>query len=75
MRFVNFGETTVDRTIQIENSDPVIFSIRPRVCAVGECLCEEEQGTWWTPVSCPNIRLRVLNIRRCCIDRFMAAGY
>ena len=75
MWFVNLGETAIDRTIQIENSDPVVFSICPRVCAVGECLCKEEQRTCGTSVSRPNIGLRVLDIGWCCIDGFMAAGH
>ena len=43
MRLVYLRETAVNRTIQVKDGDPIVFSIRPFRGTVGECFCEKEE--------------------------------
>lgn len=51
MRLVNLRKTAINRTIQIRDGDPIVFSICPLRGAMRECLCEKEQRPAQTSVS------------------------
>ena len=64
----------IDGVVTAENSEAVVFLIRPCVCAMCQRLREKEERTSRTLIGIPDKRILTSDCFGCCVDGFMARG-